>query len=139
MRPLVNFADAQLVTIELLRALITADTTDVATGAVVGSRLPQGKAETPRVAPYIMVRLGGSSLPSVIEETDTLRVSVWATTEAKGLALAKWCRTQLLAYSGDAEIRGYQPLVGPIPTDDPESGAPLSFFTITARLRPLSE
>lgn len=139
MRPLVNFADAQLVTIELLRTLIAADATATTTDAVVGSRTPQGKAEPPRAAPYIMVRLTSSSTPSIIEETDTLRVSVWAATEAKGLALAKWCRNHLLAYGGDAELRGFQPLVGPIPTDDPESGAPLSFFTITARLRPLSE
>lgn len=139
MRPLVNFADSQLATVELLRTLIAADGTATTAGAIVGTRTPQGKAETPRTAPYIMVRLAGSRLDSIIESADTLRVSVWAATEAKGLALAQWCRNRLIAYAGDVEIRGFQPLVGPIPTDDPESGAPLSFFTITARLRPLSE
>jgi hypothetical protein len=135
-KPLVVFPDAQLAVVQLLRTKLAARTDSVATGAVVGTMMPDGKEPSPRSAPYIMVRLDGTSTRYPVDETADMRVAVWHSSEAKSLALAQLCRALLLAHAGSEQIRVVSPLTGPIPASDPESGDPLSSFTVAVRLRP---
>jgi hypothetical protein len=135
-KPLVVFPDAQLAIVELLRAELADRTESFAGNAVVGTIMPNGDDPNPKSAPYIMVRLDGTSTRYPVDETADIRVAVWHSSEAKSLALAQLCRALLLAHAGSQTIRVVTPLTGPIPASDPESGDPLSSFTVAARLRP---
>ncbi|CCQ44314.1 hypothetical protein ARTSIC4J27_238 [Pseudarthrobacter siccitolerans] len=60
---------------------------------------------------------------------------MWHKDEGLGEELASLCEALLLS-SASPEIRGFSPLTGSIPTGDPDTGAPMSYFTLTARLSP---
>lgn len=126
-------------TVELLRTLLAARTESEAQGVEIGTRTPHGTDKHTRTNPFVMVRLDRVALDRNLDESATVRVTVWHASEAKSLALAQLCRGLLLAYMGDSNVRAYQALAGPIPAGDPESGEPLSFFTVAARLRPTSK
>lgn len=136
MKPLVVFPDPQLAVVELLRTKLSARAETFATGATVGTVTPDGEARTLTSAPYVMVRLDATASRYPVDETATIRVSVWHSSEAKSLALGQLCRALLLSYEGGEKIRVATPLTGPIPAGDPESGDPLSTFTVAIRLRP---
>lgn len=123
-----TFPDAQLAALELLRA-------DARFAGVEFGTKPQD-ADAPRPLPYVAIRLDRSVPRLRVLQTATIRVSVWHTSEALGLALAQSLHAVLLAYAGGDAIRNVGELAGPVPTEDPDTGAPLSFFTVAARLRP---
>lgn len=130
-RPLVDFPDPMLATLAVLRAAGTAATF----GTKTPDAFPAGSIPAP---PYAMVAVDASSLRTLVAETVTLRVSVWGTDDVSGYALARHLRATLLAYAGDALVRSYAALTGPVPTHDPDDGKPLATFTVAARLRPTS-
>jgi hypothetical protein len=125
------FDDPQLATRDLLRSLLAGRPEPAAAGVTVSTRLPA--PDGPR--PYVQVRSEGRSRDSRLNGSATIRVRVWHRDEGLGEALASLAEALLLDASSDS-VRGFTPLVGPLPTEDPDSGEPLSFFTITARLRP---
>jgi hypothetical protein len=128
------FPDPQLAVRDLLRALLEERTEPEALGARVSTRGLPGADEN-RSLPYVQVRSDGRYRDSRLDGRATVRVTIWHTDEGLAENLAALCEALLLAATSD-KIRGITPVMGPIPTGDEETGLPLSFFTITARLRP---
>ena len=125
----VTFPDPQLAVRDLLRELLADRPEAYAAGAVVSTKGPTG------VLPYIQVRSDGSFRDARLNGRASIRVVVWHKDEGLGVSLAALAEGLLLAASSD-RIRSASSLTGPIPTGDPDTGAPMSYFTITARLRP---
>jgi hypothetical protein len=134
MKPLIVFPDAMLAVVETLRDRL--EMIDQGAGVTVGTKIPFDRSLDKSNLPYVMVRLDGSALSRQVDEVATVRIAIWHTTEAQGLALAQACRALLLSYEGGAKIRVINPLTGAIPSSDPESGDPLSSFTVAVHLRP---
>jgi hypothetical protein len=127
----VSFPDPQLAVRDLLRAICASRTEPYATGATVSTKPP---AEN-QALPYVQVRSDGRFRDARLNGRASVRVLVWHKDEGLGEELAGLLEALLLS-SASADIRGFSPLTGPIPTGDPDTGAPLSYFTLTARLRP---
>jgi hypothetical protein len=123
-----EFPDSMLATVSVLRSSLGED-------VEVGTRIPTDRRSS-SAKPYVLVRLDGSSLNRKVREVSDLRVSVWHSSEFASLALAQTCRAILLGFSGDEQVSNFRPGSGPIPTSDPETAEPLSFFTISAHMRP---
>lgn len=127
------FPDAQLSTLAILRAADPAYVDGVTFGV-------DPLDPTKGIAlPYVAVKIDGTRVRAGANRTDreaSLRVSVWHSTEAKSLALAEKVLAILAAFEGDANVRKFQERTAPLPTTDPDSGSPLSFFIVAARLRP---
>lgn len=134
MKPLVTFPDPMLAVLEILRDRLPATE---AAALNLGTILPEDHAEGAFPGlPYAAVRLDATAPGYPVTETATIRVAIWAASEAKGLRLAQVVRAVLAAYEGGPKVRSLSPLTGPYPSSDPESGAPLSYLTVAARLRP---
>ena len=138
MKPTIIFRDAMLAVIEVLKSKLDTVSSEYVTTYTIGTRVPGDKSLDKSTLPYILVRLDGSSLSKVVDEEATIRVAVWHSSEAKGLQLAQVIRALLLSYEGDSKIRAIQSLTGTVPASDPESGDPLSSFTVAVRLRPIT-
>lgn len=136
MKPAIIFPDAMLAVVEVLRDKLDHVDQAYAQGVTVGTRVPNDKSIDAPSLPYVMVRLDGSSLTQRVDEEALIRIAVWHTSESKGISLAQAARAVLLAYEGGQKIRVINPLTGPVPTSDPESGEPLSSFTVAVKLRP---
>lgn len=134
MNPPIAFPDAQLAVRDLLRALLASRTESYAQGATVSTRGLTGD-DASRQLPYVQVRSDGKFRDSRLDGRATVRVLVYHRDEGLGESLAALCEALLLSASS-ADVRGSSSVTGPIPTGDPETGLPLSFFTITARLQP---
>lgn len=131
--PLTTFPDARIETLAVLRALLPAH----APTATAGTKTPEQLGDRYPGAPYLMVSLDAASTTYPVVERATVRVAVWGESDASGLALAQLARGLLVSYRGGSGVRSFSTLVGPTPTDDPDSGSPLSYFTVEARLRPV--
>lgn len=127
----VTFPDAQRATRDLLRALLAGRLEPFATGAKVEVKPPAPDASLP----YIQVISDGKFRDARLNGRASVRVVVWHKDVGLGEELASFCEALLLD-SHSAEIRGFSPLTGSIPTGDPDTGAPMSYFTLTARLNP---
>lgn len=134
--PLIGYADPITETIRIVRAGLTAN----ALTATVGARIPFTRSLDSPSLPYVLVRVDAASSADrfATDERSTVRVAVWGTDEESAYLLARQVRAILLAASGDAKIRAFTPLAGVVPTSDPESGTPLSSFTVAALMRPLT-
>lgn len=128
------FPDPQLAVRDLLRVRLKGRTEPEALGAVVSTRDLPGADES-RSLPYIQVRSDGSFRDARLNGRATVRVVVWHRDEGLTQRLAALCEALLIGATS-TDIRGAQPVSGPLPTGDPDTGLPMSFFTITARLRP---
>jgi hypothetical protein len=130
------FPDAQLAVRDLLRALLASRTEPYALGATVSTReIPSDVTEAQRSLPYIQVRSDGKFRNSRLDGRATVRVLAYGADVGHSENLASLCEALLLSASS-ADVRGSTSVTGPMPTDDPENGLPLSYFTITARLQP---
>jgi hypothetical protein len=130
----VVFPDPRRSVRDLLKALLAPREEPYALGATVSTKEPSWADEAPAL-PYVQVRSDGRFRNSRLDGRATIRVLVWHEDEGLGEDLAGLCEALLLAASS-AAVRGFTPVSGPIPTKDPDTGEPLSFFTTTARLRP---
>jgi hypothetical protein len=130
MTEFVSFPDPMLAAIEILRASLPANSVNV------GTVIPGKESPDLVSVPYVAVRSDGEDLRYPIVSTATLRVLCYGSTEFDSLALANDVQATLLSYEGGEKIRSISSLRGPIPTTDPESGIPFSFFLVAARLRP---
>ncbi|SCL33011.1 hypothetical protein GA0070616_4612 [Micromonospora nigra] len=86
--------------------------------------------------PYARVSCDGTFSRLRVSQRATVRVTVWAESDAAGYDLAANAHASLMAHEGNADVHGFGPLTGPLPTDDPDTGRPLCSFTVSARLRP---
>lgn len=86
--------------------------------------------------PFVRVRTDGNFRDSRLDGRGTVRVVVWHEDEGLAADLAAEAEGRLIAYPGDALLRNVTEGTSPLTSDDPETGAPLAFFTVTARLRP---
>lgn len=125
---IVRFPDPMLATLDVLRPALPA----IRFGTVTPEEMPEPPL------PYVMVRLDGSFISDLVVKTATIRISVWHRTEAECLDLAGTVEAVLLGYPGGEAVRSIGPLTGAFPTTDPDTGNPLSSFTVAVRLRPLT-
>lgn len=126
----VMFPDPRLAALTVLRAIAPND-------ATYGTKPLDAFADAASpTMPYVMVAVDAVFRPRTPLETATIRVTVWHDDEFACNALARTLRANLLAYEGGADVRSFGALTGPIPTSDPDTGTPLSTFTVAARLRP---
>lgn len=127
------FPDPQKAVRDLLALLLMNRPELVAQGVTVSTKPPKGTA--PKL-PYVQVRSDGRFRDSRLNGRASVRIIVWHKDEGYGEELAGLCEALLLAATSP-EIRGFSPLTGPMPTGDPDTGAPMSYLTLTARLRPV--
>ena len=128
------FPDAQLAARDLLRSLLVGRFEPYAQGVTVSTKLPPGRDEAPAL-PWVRVVSDGKYRDSRLNGRATIRFVVYHDDIGLCEQLAAFCEGLLLANHSGA-IRNFSPLSGPLPSDDIDTGAPLSFFTLTARLRP---
>lgn len=128
---MIEFPDPLLAVLEILRS--------EEPGATYGTRpldtFPDGSNPP---LPYVLVAVDAASLSQRVLETVNVRVTVWAESLEASYALARRLRSLLVAYEGGPAVRGFAPLTGPIPTEDPDDGSPMAFLTLAARMRPES-
>lgn len=129
----VLFPDPQKATVDVLRLALMGRSELVAQGVTVSTKPPKGTA--PKL-PYVQVRSDGRFRDARLNGRASVRIIVWHEDEGLGEELAGLCEALLLAATSP-EVRGFSPLTGPMPTGDPDTGAPMSYFTLTARLRPV--
>lgn len=134
MEAIITFPDPQKAVRDLLRAALATRAESYALGATVSTRDLPG-ADERRSLPYIQVRSDGRFRNSQLNGRATIRVLVWHRDEGLCEELAGLCEALLLA-GNSKEIRGCSAISGPLPTGDTDTGLPLSFFTVSARLRP---
>jgi hypothetical protein len=127
------FPDPVLLVIAALRADLAADTSPEAASATVGRKAP-GEGFTP-AAPYVQVSHDGSTVSLGVTEETSVRVAVYHRSDALGLALVQRCRALLLDHRAPL-LRSITPGPGPFQTEDPDSGGPLSYLTLSVRTRP---
>jgi hypothetical protein len=132
-KPTILYPDGMKAAIVAVRSVLSGRSEPYASGVTVSAKVP--RPGTPPT-PFVLIRLDGTAGTSPLAERATIRASVWHDSEEDGLALANLLRALLLAYPGDGSLHGFSRLTGPIPTEDPESGRPLTYFTVAARLRP---
>lgn len=136
MKPVIIFPDPQKATRDTLRAAFSVSGDPAAEGVTISTRTLPG-SDDGRALPYIQVRSDGRIRDAQLDGRAIMRVLVWHRDEGLAEELAELAEARLLASSGH-EIRGFTPVAGPtpLPGGDRDTGLPLSFFTITARLRP---
>ncbi|MGW1998559.1 hypothetical protein [Embleya sp. NPDC001921] len=135
MKPLVVFADAQAAAATVLRDALAGRGEPYADDVAVGTRVPGDRSpETPHL-PYVLVRVDGQTVEHLANARTTIRVTVWHAGPDEAHDLAQLCQGLLLVHSGPV-IRGVQPLTGPMPATDPNSGVDLSTLTVRAHVRP---
>lgn len=127
-----NFPDALLATLGIMRALAPGE-------ATYGTKFLEEFADGDvPVLPYVRLDIDSTAMQWPVLATVGLRVMVWDVSDATGLARAWRLFGMLRRYGGGSEIRAFRgPSTGPIPASDPDTGRPLSSFTIAALLRPI--
>ena len=132
----ITFPDPRRAVRDILRDALAGRPESFASGVTVSTKPVPGGTGT-RPVPWIQVRSDGRFRDSRLNGRATIRVLVWHADEGSGEDLAGLAEALLLAASS-TDVRGFSPVAGPIPSFDEEEGLDLSFFTITARLRPRS-
>jgi hypothetical protein len=125
------FPDAQLATLEIVRAALA----DTAYGTLAPEDFPQGSAPT---LPYAQVRTDSTRVRHPITATASMRVVVYAASQAAAVALAWRLHAILREYGGGDKVRGFTDQTGPVPARDPVTGDPICSFTVAASLRPVT-
>jgi len=127
------FPDATSATIEVLRQRVPAEVL----GVTFGTLDPATQATGGPPLPYVRVRLDtayGSRTPAT--HTSAMRLNVYDHSEEETLHLGHICLAVLRAYPGGEKVRHFRYLTGPVSTVDPDTGAPMTYLTLGARLRP---
>jgi hypothetical protein len=133
---LITFADAQLVTRDALRRLLGTRLEPYALDVTVSTRDLPGD-DSARPLPYVRVTDDGpASRDSRLVAVAPLRVVVWHTDVGLAKALAGLIEGLLLDEAVANGVRGYTPGTGPVGTEDPDTGLPIAYITIDARLAP---
>lgn len=131
----IRFADPRRAVRDVVREVLATRTEPEALGAVVSTKTASPD-DAKRVLPHVHVRSDGSFRSSRLEGRATVRFVVWHRDEGLAQDLALLLEGLLLANPRSPSVRSFSPVSGPLPTSDPDTGEPISFFTLTARLRP---
>ena len=127
----VTFPDPRRAVRDLLKRLLAARSESFVQGVTVSTKAPTSSS----ALPFVQVKSDGRYRDSRLNGRAVVRVLVYHRDEGLGEDLAGLAEALLLD-SSSPEVRGFSPVMGPMPTTDPDTGAPLSYFTITARLTP---
>lgn len=133
-RAAIRFSDPRVAVRDLARELLAGRAESSARGAVVSTKTASPD-DAKRVLPHVHVRSDGSFRDARLNGRATVRVVVWHRDEGLAQDLALLLEALLLATTSD-RVRGFSSVTGPLPTSDPDTGEPISYFTLTARLRP---
>ena len=133
MRLRVTFPDPLIVALGILRA-----EPSTTYGGVVkfGTAFPEDRKPSAQGLPYVRVSVDSRAGTYPVTSTAALRVQVWHTSPDKSAQLAERLKAVLMSSPGDASHRGFSEGVGPLPATDPDTNAPLAYFTAALRLRP---
>lgn len=127
---MIAFPDPRAATLAVLRAL-------AGDGVTCGTKLledfPEG--DVPAL-PYIAVRGETPAVRWPVTTTAPMRLIVWHETEAQAEALAWGLFGALCDFPGNADVRGFGEVGGPVSTTDDVTKRPLSTFSVNARLKP---
>jgi len=130
----VIFPSARRATRALLGALLADRPEPYAAGVTIGTKdLPGSTGDRP--LPYVRITSEGSSRDSRLAGRQTIRLAVWHTDEGNAEDLALLIEALLLASHTDG-VRSYGEISGVLTTTDAETGLPLAFCTLAARLTP---
>lgn len=127
---LYGFPDPMLATLTVLRAQAP---TVASYGTLPYESFPVGNGPP---LPYAMVRPDGTDIRYPVSATATLGLTVWAAVESDTYPVAYHLAAVLRDYAGDADVRRFALLTGPISTTDPATGLAMATFSAEARLRP---
>jgi hypothetical protein len=134
MDPIITFPDPRQAVQTLLRELLADREEPEVDGVTVSTKdLPGSDNDYP--LPYVQIHSDGKFRDARLDGRATVRVVVWHRDEGLAEALATLCEALLLA-SSSTEVRGSSSISGPLPTGDPDNGLPMSYFTVTVRLKP---
>lgn len=133
-RPVIRFPDPRTAVRDVIRELLAERTEPEALGVTVSTKTASPD-DAKRTLPHVHVRSDGSFRDSRLNGRATVRVVVWHRDEGLAQSLALLIEALLLATSSD-RVRGFGSVTGPLPTSDPDTGEPISYFTLTVRLRP---
>lgn len=134
--PLVVFPDAQAEAAARLRAMLAGRPEPFAAGAHVSTRVPKDQEQTPEHMPRVVCRTDAPLDPTSYNQRTTIRVAVWHLTDDEAHDLAQLCMGLIRQAPGPV-LRSVRPLVGVTPSQDPDTGSPLAYFTFRAQLAPL--
>lgn len=136
-KPLVLFTDVTAGVLDLLRAGLAARDDAYIGDVTVSAKVPTGKVPD-KGLPLVVVRHDGTPASRYpVDETATVRVTVWHRDEPAAVRLAQLCRGLILTTRGTDLVRATRPLTGPVPAADPDTGEPIATFTVAVHPRPL--
>lgn len=134
-RPLVVFPDGAEETLRVVRGLLALDVELAESGLTAHRTMPARDVYT--AAPALLVADDGDAGTGFwpVGSDALMRLSVWASSPYRAHYLARLTSAHLMAYAGDARVRGFRFASRPFATTDPDDGTPIASFTITARLK----
>lgn len=127
--PVIVFPDP----VPLVKALVIELLAAHGTPATVSTKAPPKSPESSSL-PYVQVQADSRSRDARLNGRAVMRLLVWGRDAGQTADLAGLIEA-LLDSARTTAIRGFSP-IALIPTDDPDTGAPMAALTITARLRP---
>lgn len=135
---LASYPDPLLAVVDRIRSALAGRPEPYSYWATVGTKPPEDTLRPD--SPYVLVAIDGATSRDRLgtDERSIVRVTVWHGTASNAYALARLVYALCLAAPGDARLRSLSPLAAPIPGSDPDTGQPLSTFTLSARMRPVS-
>lgn len=131
----IRYPDGRRVVRDRLRALLAGRSEASVLGVTVSTLdFPTNDSGTEPL-PYIQVKSDGSNRNSRLDGRMTIRLLCYGSDDGLTTDLALIAEALLLADSSD-ELRGCTTQQSTFPTYDPDTGRPMAYFTLTARLRP---
>ncbi len=133
-----TFPDPQVAAVTVLR-----NTPDLPPGLTFGTKTWRPGDPPAPPLPHVVVSVD-LERPSFAAQGDAvatrvdLRLVAHAESEYAAGQLARWCVAALHAHRGGQGVRYFRTTTGPIPSYDLDTGSPVSYFTVQARLRPVA-
>ncbi|MDR6868717.1 hypothetical protein J2Y69_003341 [Microbacterium resistens] len=128
----IRFSDPQRATRDALRVLLPLYGLD----ASVSMSRPDLATGVPLSRPHIRVRSGVPVRSSQVSASADVRLTVFAVDEGAAMSLAADVEAVLLAELSTDDLLGFGALSGPVPGTDTDTGRPIAFVSLSARLRP---
>ena len=132
----VVFGDAVATLANLLRADLGGRAESYIQDVHVGTRTPTDRVPTEGPTPLVVLSQDG---PGFIQRganaRSTIRISVWHTTHDDAFDLAGLCQGLAITYAGPV-VRSVLPGLSPVRANDPDTGEPMAWCTVTANAAP---
>lgn len=128
-KPLAQFPDAEVLTKDLLKALLAPHEADVD----VGVGLP---ASWDGTTDYLQVELDGTpTTRGRILQMATIRITAWSASRSRAKELANLADGLLCAHAGGGGISSITHLTGPLVARDPDNRGQLASVTVQVAVR----